>query len=382
MKNRRTKVGAFDRELRHWGQLLTSDHVNSKAKKNIGLGGEKQAFVIKDVFSGLVCLYLVPSKKGSDTEICIKDFIGIPGDRKTKDLSMYSDNSGEIRIACKAIGILHDKSQPGIPQNNAVIERTNQQILTKTIVALLEAGLPPLYWTFAAPCVCVNLNTDFGGGESAYFLTHGVEFPYKRFPFGCKVLYKPSNTKSSEVDGKWAAPSSVGVFAGYVMHPGYKSKGEYLVWDLLDFARGADLSNFACHLDNRLLHPHVSVRCELYDDKLHVELKEPYEKANNTYDGQMAALVRHPLKGTKQTDPPPPHGEGGGNSAGSNDVPDDPFVAEVPVVVAPYPHMREGKASDNRIYLNDSGVKVKLGTNGRPYLWGLMESGCFPAPAP
>ncbi len=60
-----------------------------------------------------------------------------------------------------------------------------------------------------------------------------------------KVLYKPSVTKSSEVDGKWAAPSSVGIVAGYVMHPGYKSKGEYLVWDLFDFGRGADLSNLA-----------------------------------------------------------------------------------------------------------------------------------------
>ena len=165
------------------------------------------------------------------------------------------------------------------------------------------------------------------------------------------------------------------------MHPGYKSKGEYLVWDLLDFARGADLSNFACHLDQRLRHPHVSVRCEFYDDKLQFELKDAYEKANNTYDGQTAALLRHPIKGTKQTDPPPPHvDESGGNSAGSDDVPKDPGVADVPVVVAPSPHMREGKASDNRIYLNDIGIKVKLGSNGRPYPVGVDGFGCSPAP--
>ncbi len=41
MKNKRTKVGAFDRKLDHWGQLLTADHVDSKAKKSIGLGGAK-----------------------------------------------------------------------------------------------------------------------------------------------------------------------------------------------------------------------------------------------------------------------------------------------------------------------------------------------------
>ena len=67
---------------------------------------------------------------------------------------------------------------------------------------------------------------------------------------GARLCTSPPATKSSETDGKWAAPSSVGIFAGYVMHPGYKSKGEYLVWDLLDFARGADLSNFACTLIN------------------------------------------------------------------------------------------------------------------------------------
>ena len=108
----------------------------------LGLSGEKEAFVIKGVFSGLINLYPVKTKDGVDTEICIRDFTGIPGDRKSKDIKMYSDCSGEIRVACKNIGILHDKSQPGVPQTNALIERTNQLILTKTIVALLEAGLP------------------------------------------------------------------------------------------------------------------------------------------------------------------------------------------------------------------------------------------------
>ncbi len=55
------------------------------------------------------------------------------------------------------------------------------------------------------------------------------------------MLFKPSVTKVSI--GKWEEPSSVGVFAGYMLQPGYVSKGEYLIWDLEDFVRGADLSN-------------------------------------------------------------------------------------------------------------------------------------------
>ncbi len=86
----------------------------------------------------------------------------------------------------------------------------------------------------------MNRNTEFDNGESAWFWTQGEELPFPRFPFGCKVLNKPSATKVSVE--KWEEPSSVGVFAGYVIHPGYKSKGEYYVWDLTDFSRGADLS--------------------------------------------------------------------------------------------------------------------------------------------
>ncbi len=136
MNQKRTKFGDFDRTLSRWGQLLTSDHVDSKARKMLGLIGEKEAFVIKDMFSGLGCMYAVNSKNGADTEVCIRDFAGIPGIREAKDINMYSDQSGEIRLACKNIGVLHDKSQPGVLQNNAFIDRTNQTILTLTLTPI------------------------------------------------------------------------------------------------------------------------------------------------------------------------------------------------------------------------------------------------------
>ncbi len=210
---------------------------------------------------------------------------------------MYTDQSGEIRKVCINLGVLHDKSQPGVPQNNAMIERTNQHIRTKTIVALLEVGVPLCYWSVAAPCVCVNVNSEFENGEIDHALTHGVEFPNKRVPFGCKVLYNPSATKLSEHDGKRDAPSSVGIFAGYVMHPGYVFKGEYLIWDLLYFGRGADLSNLARSMNQRIRKPHVSMRCELYDGGLHFKVKAEHEQVNHSLEGQQAALLRHPLQG-------------------------------------------------------------------------------------
>ena len=50
MKNKRTKVGAFDRKLTHWGQLLTSDHVDSKTRKMVGLDGKKRLLLLKICF--------------------------------------------------------------------------------------------------------------------------------------------------------------------------------------------------------------------------------------------------------------------------------------------------------------------------------------------
>ena len=45
--------GAFDRRPEKWGQLITADHVDSKSTRMLGLSGEKEALVIKDVKSGL-----------------------------------------------------------------------------------------------------------------------------------------------------------------------------------------------------------------------------------------------------------------------------------------------------------------------------------------
>ena len=50
MKNKRTKVGAFDRKLTHWGQLLTSDHVDSKTRKMVGLDGKKRLLLLNMCF--------------------------------------------------------------------------------------------------------------------------------------------------------------------------------------------------------------------------------------------------------------------------------------------------------------------------------------------
>ena len=43
--------GAFDRKQTFWGELLTCDHIDSRS--DVGLHGDKQALIIKDLFSKL-----------------------------------------------------------------------------------------------------------------------------------------------------------------------------------------------------------------------------------------------------------------------------------------------------------------------------------------
>ena len=64
--------------------------------------------------------------------------------------------------------------------------------------------------------------------KSAYELTHNVKFHGKLIPFGAKVLFKPSNVREDDKPNKWGANAGVGVFAGYVIQPGYIWKGEIL----------------------------------------------------------------------------------------------------------------------------------------------------------
>ena len=78
----------------------------------LGLSGEKEALVIKDVMSGLKNIYPVSSKNADDAVLSIRHFCG-----ERPVTGFYSDNSGELKKACKIMKILHDGSQPGLPQS-------------------------------------------------------------------------------------------------------------------------------------------------------------------------------------------------------------------------------------------------------------------------
>ena len=47
------KTGAYQRETHEWGDIVTADHIDCCRAERIGLDDEREAFVIRDILSGM-----------------------------------------------------------------------------------------------------------------------------------------------------------------------------------------------------------------------------------------------------------------------------------------------------------------------------------------
>ena len=150
------------------------------------------------------------------------------------------------------------------------------------MTTMVAAGIPPCFWSYATPCWCMNYNTERIKGDSNWERLWKEPFHGTRFPFGCQVIYKPSDTRKL-AEGmkheKWDAKGRIGIFAGYKLHPGYGWKGEYLVWDRASFQH-SDLRSVSTHLHQRVGKPYVTRQCVLPEAGISFPLKEHYEKVN------------------------------------------------------------------------------------------------------
>ena len=152
----------------------------------LGVTGDKDAFTVLDVYSGLRAMYATPDKTAEETAKAIRLFAG---DRRI--MRFYSDKSGEIGAALKTMGILAEDAEPGEPRTNTLAETNNRIILDGIRVTLSCAGLPACYWVWAGPhfCLMQNLRAKPDGSTTPWFLTHGTEFRGPLIPFGACVTY-------------------------------------------------------------------------------------------------------------------------------------------------------------------------------------------------
>ncbi len=57
----------------------------------------------------------------------------------------YSDGMPTGKEVCKNEGFMPETSQPGVPQNNSIIERTSQDVKYGTCALLAQAGNARLF---------------------------------------------------------------------------------------------------------------------------------------------------------------------------------------------------------------------------------------------
>ena len=211
MRHLYTKKGAFQRELKEWGDVVTLDFVFPEDQMDDDF--VMKMLTVKDIYTNFIGAYPVDTRSEVNVRNSLKFFTG---DRKIKLL--YGDNAEEFEKAAETLEIPFDNSVPNRKQTNAIVERTNLYLEDQVATCLVAAGLPPCYWEFALRCYTLLHNTEKVNGQSPRELTFGEEFQGKRIPFGALVNFKP--TSSRKLSTKFGPDAVTGVFAGYITTSG------------------------------------------------------------------------------------------------------------------------------------------------------------------
>ena len=130
MKNKYTKRGAFTRKVDKWLSIVTGDYVITHHPRMIGGNGEECAFILLDIYSGMIGGYPSPNKSAEDVQLAVEHLSGrCPID------TLYTDNAPEIARAAKYLHLHHETSAPGRHTNNSLAERTNQIVIGVNLVS-------------------------------------------------------------------------------------------------------------------------------------------------------------------------------------------------------------------------------------------------------
>ena len=137
-------------------QLVTGDYIQGRKDSILAVTCDRNGFVIKDLWTGVKQIYPSASRDEDDTGMAIADFIDDGVCQK-----FYADEALQIRSACKSLAITYEPSIPGRHETNAKIENTILDVERGTRSALIQAGFPPCFWSFAAPMYCLLDNTEY-----------------------------------------------------------------------------------------------------------------------------------------------------------------------------------------------------------------------------
>ncbi len=320
----RKKKNQQHRKPVNHGDIWTMDHVHMRDWwGQSGVGGFGDFLSVKDEATKVKYMVPVDSK---DTLTTYNVLNTLRGDDTVK--RVYSDNFGSLRKACHELGVMWEPSQPHMHETNAIIERASSDILAGLRTALVEAGHPACFWSYAGPCYCHHENITYNEelGASPWFLRHGSEFPGMAIPYGAGVYFKPEK----HVPPKAAPRMSYGVFLGYRLAPGGKWNGEYLVADLDDFV-GKDLSVDANGKQYAHFCPHITKVVKYGKEGIIFPCKAKYDRVNCTLDGlEEAYRMFHPLSTGSVDDDTDPEDNVGDELRGEQGQREENFEERIP----------------------------------------------------
>jgi hypothetical protein len=214
-----------------FGEQLTADHIVAQSLEDQSMDGDRDAVVITDRATGFLDCYPVRSKSAEDAYKAFQEFLG----PRVFPLLVYTDNSQELIRALTDLGVVHEKALPYRPQSNGVAERAVRRVLEGSRSVLLQSGLPPPFWSYACRHFCFAHNISMSDGDSPWnrrFAKGHWKGP--KIPFGCLVDFLPISPLRSEKP-KFGPNAVPGIFLGYVLSPGARWKGQFVVAALQEF---------------------------------------------------------------------------------------------------------------------------------------------------
>ena len=236
------KQGAFRRKSedkhteRLFGDLLHFDHGTMRQSKDAGFEGELKALHVIDHATRFKGCFPDNSKSTAAVKVALRLFLG-----KVRVKAFRSDNAPELLRAGKDMQAVHFTSTPYTPANNSTIERLIQETLHDIRSCLHQAGLPPTFWSHAAPYVCHASNTLINRDkEPGSVPPYRIKYPNSDHgptcPFGALVHFRLPGPFADQA--KFAPVTTQGLWLGVHLQPGLCYHGDGRVVDLNDMRLG------------------------------------------------------------------------------------------------------------------------------------------------
>ena len=187
--------------------------------------------VILDRGTNWIDVFPLPTKEADTAAGCLQSFVG----PNVTVGQVSTDSSAELKSAVRQNGWCHATSTPGRPDTNGVAERAIRSVVEGARAALEHSGLHESWWSHAGKHFCFARHVAIINGDSSWNRRHRKGHSNgPLYPFGCLVDFMPTPQKMGAVH-KFASRATPGIFIGYVLLPGGRWKGDFLVAPLSEF---------------------------------------------------------------------------------------------------------------------------------------------------